>query len=271
MPKPSVLIVGGGLFGTSTAYHLSLHGYHNVKVLDRFAPPSEDSAATDLNKTIRYDYPDPLYAKLAMEAMEIWKSADSPVSGLFRQTGWVMAGTHLAKDWVVAASNVTTRIEESQAKFMSAAEIREMWPAFTGPFKDWTSFWSPQAGWVGLRSAILEYILTCQVPSDEALLLLARSAQSRGVKYITGSQGHVIDLLFNREGACVAVKTADGIMHEAEEIILAAGAFTGTLIGVDGELVAKSMCIACIQLTPEEQKLYSNLPMLDHFEHGTQI
>src|ERR1700710_1993053 len=96
---PSVLIVGGGAFGTSTAYHLSTRGYDKVLVLDRFAAPSKDAAATDLNKTVRFDYPSLLYSELAQEAMNAWKSPNHPFSGLFRQTGWVMAASEMAKDF----------------------------------------------------------------------------------------------------------------------------------------------------------------------------
>jgi sarcosine oxidase/L-pipecolate oxidase len=45
--KKSVLIIGGGAFGTSTAYHLSARRYDKVTVLDRFAAPSKDAAATE--------------------------------------------------------------------------------------------------------------------------------------------------------------------------------------------------------------------------------
>lgn len=68
----SILIVGGGTFGTSTAYHLSLRGYTNVTVLDRFPIPSVEAAGNDINKVIRSDYAEPLYTKLGNEAIKHW-------------------------------------------------------------------------------------------------------------------------------------------------------------------------------------------------------
>ena len=47
-----VLIVGGGCFGLSTAYHLLKRGFADVTVIDRSATlPAPDAASTDLNKS----------------------------------------------------------------------------------------------------------------------------------------------------------------------------------------------------------------------------
>jgi sarcosine oxidase/L-pipecolate oxidase len=47
----SVLIVGAGCFGISTAYHLLQRGFTDVTVLDRSKTlPAPDAASTDINK-----------------------------------------------------------------------------------------------------------------------------------------------------------------------------------------------------------------------------
>jgi NADPH-dependent 2,4-dienoyl-CoA reductase/sulfur reductase-like enzyme len=47
-----VLIVGTGVFGISTAYHLLKRGYKDVTVVDRAESlPAPDAAGTDLNKS----------------------------------------------------------------------------------------------------------------------------------------------------------------------------------------------------------------------------
>ncbi|RYP25215.1 hypothetical protein DL765_000096 [Monosporascus sp. GIB2] len=82
-----------GVFGNPTAYHLAQRGHASVTVLDRFSAPSEDSAATDLNKVICTDCPNQLYTKLGLEAMQFWKdsSGDSILRGVYRETGWIMS------------------------------------------------------------------------------------------------------------------------------------------------------------------------------------
>lgn len=72
--KPSVLIVGAGEFGASTAVSLLKTGqYGKVTVLDRASVlPAMDAASTDMNKVVRWDYSDPDYSLLARKAIDIW-------------------------------------------------------------------------------------------------------------------------------------------------------------------------------------------------------
>ncbi|RYO92881.1 hypothetical protein DL762_001372 [Monosporascus cannonballus] len=119
--QPSVVVVGGGVFSTPTAYHLAQRGHASVTVLDRFDAPSEDSAAIDLNKVVRTDYPNQLYTKLGLEAMQ--RAGGSRARETAEKSGcWGL-------------------------KYMTAEEIRQKWPVLTGYFPDWTNLWSPAAGW----------------------------------------------------------------------------------------------------------------------------
>lgn len=63
----SILIVGAGTFGLSTAYHLAKAGYNNITVLEKGSEiPAPFSAGYDLNKIVRAEYEDPFYAGLAL-------------------------------------------------------------------------------------------------------------------------------------------------------------------------------------------------------------
>ena len=47
-----ILIIGAGVFGLSTAFHLLRRGYTNVTVADRAESlPAVDAAGSDLNKS----------------------------------------------------------------------------------------------------------------------------------------------------------------------------------------------------------------------------
>ena len=157
--NPSVIIVGGGAFGTSTAYHLSQRGYTNVRVLDRFAPPSKDAAATDLNKIVRYDYPNPLYSRLGQEAMDIWKDPNSFLAGFFRPTGWIMAAHEMTQGFLKRALRTSEEAGRKEVRMMSIDETKRKWPEFTGSFPGWTTLWSPEAGWVCIQSCVV--LCTC--------------------------------------------------------------------------------------------------------------
>lgn len=63
----SILIVGGGAFGLSTALHLNAAGYTNIAVIDKDDQiPPRYSAANDLNKIVRAEYEDPFYRDLTL-------------------------------------------------------------------------------------------------------------------------------------------------------------------------------------------------------------
>lgn len=66
----SVLILGAGAWGLSTAYHLTRAGYSDITVLERAETiPSKYSAAYDLNKIVRAEYEDPFYTGLALVSL----------------------------------------------------------------------------------------------------------------------------------------------------------------------------------------------------------
>ncbi|KAF6819859.1 fructosyl amino acid oxidase [Colletotrichum plurivorum] len=253
MAKPSVLIVGGGVFGTSTAYHLSLRGYDSVTVLDRFSAPSKDSAATDLNKVVRADYPNPLYARLGEEAMREWKDPASIFAGMYRETGWVMSGHGMTRGWLHSALDTARRAGREGVAFMETEDMKKRWPALTGEFPDWTNLWSPAAGWVA---------------SGQAVLRMADAARAQGVKYVTGDSGYIKKLLYDSDGTCKGAVAADGTVHEAEIVVLATGANTAALVEASKEVVAQTSVICVMKLEPHEIEKYKDIPIIDDFEQG---
>ncbi|TDZ21754.1 L-saccharopine oxidase [Colletotrichum orbiculare MAFF 240422] len=253
MAKPSVLIVGGGVFGTSTAYHLSLRGYDNVTVLDRFDAPSKDSAATDLNKVVRADYPNPLYAKLGEETMREWKNPGSLFAGMYRETGWIMGAHSMTRKWLNSALETAHKAGREGVEFLTGEEIRARWPCLTGDFPDWTNLWSPAAGWV---------------PSGQALLRLANAARVRGVEYMSGDAGHVKRLLYDEDGTCTGAVTADGSIYQADMVVLSTGAGTAALVDAKKEVVAQTSVICVMKLEPDEVEKYQGIPIIDDFEQA---
>lgn len=86
-----ILIVGAGIFGTSTAYHLAENRSGlSVTVVDRTPFPPSHAASTDINKIIRQDYTSTFYMRLATEAMNAWATwPELAGKGYFHRTGWL--------------------------------------------------------------------------------------------------------------------------------------------------------------------------------------
>lgn len=258
-----ILIVGAGAFGTSTAYHLAQRGYRSIRVLDRYAPPSCEAASTDISKVIRSDYNEPLYVRLGVEAIKVWETSEL-YRGLYHVPGWVLSAKELSVPFVKGSIETSRRLGVQGIEELTKDQIRQRFPMVDGALDDWNiNVWNPTAGWAN---------------SGEALKRLARAAQEKGVEFISGDKGYVQSLIFSssnpnssseddhQRSCCSGVTTADGTTHTADVVIVAAGAWTPSLIDVQGQLIAKGHSVAHIQLTPTEQQHYQSMPVLDNLE-----
>ncbi|RDW93843.1 NAD(P)/FAD-dependent oxidoreductase [Aspergillus mulundensis] len=248
-----IIVIGGGTFGTSTAYHLSQKGYTNVTVLDRFPVPSFEAAGNDINKIVRTEYPEPLYTKLASDSRDIWRDSNGLFAGLYNPSGWIIGATDRSTPFVEASMKSAKALGVDPPKLVSTEEIHEKWPVMSGGFEGWKSFWSPNAAWVNAR---------------EGIVRMAQEAIKSGVKYISGNAGYAKQLLYDENQTCIGVKCADGSAYFASKIILAAGAAAGSLLDLENQIVAKGHAVGHIQLTPEEVEEYKDMPILDHLEGG---
>ncbi|KAF2634652.1 FAD dependent oxidoreductase [Massarina eburnea CBS 473.64] len=255
MMVKSVLIVGGGTFGTSTAYHLSLKpdSYKNITVLDRFPVPSKEAAGNDINKVIRNDYADPLYAKLTTEAMTLWADPKGLYDGLYHRCGWLLGAAEGSKDFVRESAETAKSLGLVVAQPVSTQEIKKRWPIVSGDMDGWSTVWNPSAGWANARGALTR---------------LAIAAQQNRVTYKDGPQGHVVQLLYDESGRCVGARTADNSAYFADIVILTAGAAAATLLDMQGQLVAKGHTVGHIQCSPAEAKKYEKMPIVGHLEGG---
>lgn len=73
MPEKAqdLLIIGAGIMGLSTAYHAS-HFTKDITILDKSTIGNQQAASFSLTRSVRNDYLDPFYARLAYEARQLW-------------------------------------------------------------------------------------------------------------------------------------------------------------------------------------------------------
>ena len=64
-------IIGGGVMGLMTAYHAAAQA-QTVTVIDRSQVGDPATASFGLTRSVRNDYRDPDYARLAFEARRLW-------------------------------------------------------------------------------------------------------------------------------------------------------------------------------------------------------
>ncbi|OKL58134.1 hypothetical protein UA08_06584 [Talaromyces atroroseus] len=248
-----VIIIGGGTFGTTTAFYLAKKGYTSVTVLDRFPVPSLEAAGVDINKVVRTEYPDALYTKMATDARDLWRDPNGLFSGLYHPSGWIIGASKRSLPFVEASIRSAESLGVEPARELTTEEIRQRWPVLNGDLPGWKSFWSSGAAWVNAK---------------EGIFRMARKAINSGVKYISGDAGYAKQLLFDENATCVGVKCADGSTYFGRKIVLAAGAAAGSLLDLQGQIVAKGHTVGHIQLSPEEVGKYKDMPIIDHLEGG---
>jgi sarcosine oxidase / L-pipecolate oxidase len=256
------LIVGGGIFGASTAYHLSQSHYDpsRITILDRAPFPSPWAASTDINKIVRADYSSPFYMNLAYEAMDAWANWSLfQESDVYHRTGWVMVDEKSSDLAERIRKNLRESGRDDVSKDMTFDELRTSWGGIFSQ-TDLTVFESayanPSAGWAD---------------AGKAVELMTREAVERGVSY---EVGEATNLLLD-EDKVKGVETRNGKIYSADKVLLCTGAWTSHFLSqtedhlgmskedrIESQVSAAGVCLAHFKLSPREVDYYSKMPVL---------
>jgi sarcosine oxidase/L-pipecolate oxidase len=264
--KSDILIVGGGIFGVSAAYHLvqKYADTKNITLLDRGAAPSDQAASTDINKIIRADYTSPFYMSLAHEAIDAWSSWPM-LRDLYHRTGWIMMDEKGSDVAARIRANFRAGGRPDVSRDRTERDIKEEYRGLFArtEFGEYGSYYAnPSAGWAEAGEAV-------RVMTEEAVRL--------GVRYEVGEVDGAV--LYDDDDAAEArvrgVKTKDGRLFTAEKVLLATGAWTSALMSsveealalpeghrVESQVSAAGVCVAHFRLSDEESRIYRQLPVL---------
>jgi len=259
MPPSSAdyLIVGAGVFGASTAFHLSQQEpLASIILIDQTPFPCPLGASHDINKIIRADYGDKFYCKLALEAQKSWRG-DPIFKPYYHQTGMVVLDNTGSGRRII--ENHRQLGENCEAELFGPEELKRK---FGGIFHDTDLhsvkeiFFNPLSGWAEATSALTRVI---------------EVAVERGVRYVTAS---VSRLIFDERGACIGVRATDGTFIYGSKVILCTGAGTAKLLvdsapsrpelWVKDRLIAAGVCIAAVKLTEAQIRKFGDVPVLVH-------
>ncbi|KAK6429351.1 hypothetical protein LTR95_014501 [Oleoguttula sp. CCFEE 5521] len=214
--EKSYLIVGAGVFGVSTAYHL-IQKYPNasVSIVDRDAydATSRVAASWDWNKVVRADYDDLVYCKLGLEAQEVFLN-DPLWQPYFHQTGiyWMCRSDYASE----VIGNYKQMGREGELKAVPVAEAKEM---YGGVFGD--------ADIRDVKEVLVNRGSGWAAPGV-CLVAVTRKALELGVKYVVAETE---SLAFSNDGTrCTGIKTSKGETLSADHIILSTGAYTPKLL-----------------------------------------
>ena len=244
----SVVVIGGGVMGCSTLYHLAEAGITDAILLERNQLTSGTtwhSAAqvralrSTRNMTDLIKYSIELYSRLERETGQ--------------STGWIQKGslsiaTHPDRLVHVQRQEALARLFGVEAQSVSAAEAKQRWPLMNAD-DVLGAVWSPDDGRVS--------------PSD-LCAALAKGARNRGVRIFenTGVTG-----ILTRDGKITAVETARGTIR-CDAIALCTGLWSRQAAAMAGVEVPVWPCEHFYLLTKPVEGIVGNTPTLsDHDGH----
>ncbi|KAL7342865.1 FAD dependent oxidoreductase [Rhodotorula toruloides] len=251
-PPATVLIVGGGEFGSTTALALAegpYRGHGNlITVLERGAePPAVDAASSDYNKIVRADYADPLYQSFAIEAIKQWRTPRWKKH--FHECGVVVAAaeTDPQAGYVVNSHKLNT--EEDVGRLERAEGIKRFYPASigTGEFPGDVAYKNKVGGWAASRDAVVEAI---------------DLSRKLGVTFVSGEAESLIICPGPNGSDVKGAQTVDGREYRADFVIVACGSWTPKLLPeLATNCLPTGQTVATVQLSKEEMEKHKDMPV----------
>ncbi|KAJ5225861.1 hypothetical protein N7468_007086 [Penicillium chermesinum] len=125
LKSDSILVVGAGVFGLSTALELKRRGYEDITVLDRYTPPAEDGSSVDISRIIRIDYADPVYCQMAREAYEGWTT---DYKEHYYESGFALLSETPRNEWIEKSRATVLSIGGRVEDLADATQLLESFP-----------------------------------------------------------------------------------------------------------------------------------------------
>jgi sarcosine oxidase/L-pipecolate oxidase len=258
IPERIILIVGAGCFGLSTALALTARKSFNASkiiLLDTSHLATRTAASFDLNRIVRSDYSNPLYAAFAAEAQDLWRNSDWGAENRYSEAGLLMLSegrSEYLEQALELASNSARICNDNAAvlKLESDAEITEA--CKTGGMSGTWGYLNRRAGWADAEGA-MQY----------ARGLVDATAR------VTMVTGKVTQLLLSMDKTRVeGVVLDDGSTLKADLTVVATGAWTPTLLDLRSRVAASADVLAYVNLRPDESIRLQNMPSIINLSKG---
>ncbi|PLB43924.1 fructosyl amino acid oxidase [Aspergillus steynii IBT 23096] len=267
-----ILIVGAGVLGLSTALALvqrPKYSQSNITVLDAASEiPNSVAASVDTSRVLRADYALKAYTKLVSESQTLW--GDQSVDG------WGGEGRYHDAKLPGTQGHVDGYLEESLENAKDLARsgdyavdlrgLRELphreaiaHATLTGGASGDFGYYNERCGWADAEKCVRYAIRTLQRRGGDRVSIKTNA----GVRKL---------LYAPADGAestrCTGIELHDGSHVFADLVILAAGAWTPSLVDLEGRAAATGQVLAYLPITEHEQRTMGSVPIYFNVSRG---
>jgi sarcosine oxidase len=197
-----VVVIGGGVMGSATAWQLATRGV-DVVLIEQFAAGHKYGASHGASRNFNLSYEDPGLLAWLHEAERLWRELeDETGSSVLTRTGIVNHGP--GRDLAAVAEIVSAGGFETE--MLDAGEAAARWPGFrfAGPV-----LYTPEAG---------------RVNADRAVAGFADAAAARGARVVRSIE--VVGGSVSEDGVVLQLRSASGESVRADRAVVTAGAWT---------------------------------------------
>ena len=263
LSNSTIIIVGSGCFGLSAALELATRpsfSHATILLIDATDFPNKDASSQDVNRIARSDYPNPLYASLASEALQLWRHSDWGAQKRYTESGLLMLADNKTKYLANALELARERARDENnsdgiVEVQSKAEIELA--CRTGGSSGCWGYLNQRAGWVDAEHAMRYTYEKAKELGRITMLTYKVTSLLRAEPEEQGQKPRVRGVVV--EG---------GIKIQADLTVIATGAWTPMLLDMRGRAAASAEVLAYMTLSDEEALGLRDMPAIINLTKG---
>jgi glycine/D-amino acid oxidase-like deaminating enzyme len=238
------IIVGGGVMGLSTAWGLArelAHGGHQVELFEQGPLPNPLASSADEHRLIRHPYGDRTgYARMVDPAFAAWDLLWRELGvTLYAPTG-TLALTGSGANWAERSARSLAAIGRPMTE-LTLDQLRRRFPQLNAGGVE-RAFWLDTGG-----------VLFAQ---DIVVALARYLANNSHVRLHPNTRIRSVDLERGR------VTANDGATHDADIVVVAAGAWADRLLPPGRRLIPSRQVVIYFRLPEEQRAVWAKGPMI---------
>uniref|UniRef100_A0A8C3HGH9 Peroxisomal sarcosine oxidase n=1 Tax=Chrysemys picta bellii TaxID=8478 RepID=A0A8C3HGH9_CHRPI len=202
----NTIVVGAGIQGSFTAYHLAKRGRETL-LLEQFPLPHSRGSSHGQSRIIRHAYPQEHYARMMAESYRLWEQLEAEAGvPLYRQTGLLVLGANTNPEFQHCCRTLAQH--DVPGELFTTESLHERFPGI----------W-PYCGEVGVSDRTAGVL-----SADRALRAVQDGVRRCGGALRDGEK--VTDI---KPGVVVTVTTSGGV-YQAKSLVITAGPWANKLL-----------------------------------------